>query len=864
MNSYSDLTWRHLKQNKKRTILTIIGIVLAISLFSGIATFMFSMQQGLIDKKRKENGNWEFEYCNLNVDKVNKIKNNFEVKDCSIDTKMEELVLKDKKDKLITLKKCDYNSLNIVFKVENLEGRLPKNSSEIIVGKNIKRLLKKNIGDVITIGKKGEVKDYKIVGFDKDLVAGKYILAKTYLDSSKLKKGELYDVSVNLKEKKNKKEIAKKIGNILGATIEWEGSGDKNTQKSYVRCNQSLLQVMGQSVNKMFNVAINTMLAIVIGIIIVCTVAVIYNAFNISVAERINEFGILRSIGATPKKIRRLVFKEAFIMGSIAIPIGILAGYLGIYTTIYFLSKLKNFIFDSTLNIRFYPQIIVVSTILGIITILLSVLGPAISASRVSPIDAIKNSSNIKKEKYKRRRAYLIKIIFGIEGAVAYKNIRRNNKRFLITIFSLVISVVMFITFTSYINVFENTSQNIIEDINFHGAIFTQSKNARISNEFINELKGRKDLKEVGTIIDDESSLCIEEKFINEKYYEKMGKEKPKGVKIGDKRYLNICGAKYCAWDNIALNEAKKYIIDGKIDENSLNNGGVLLIDTNKNTNKANNKKIIDRVLNYKVGDEIKIPKIKNILDNNAVYNSSMMVNSKNIDKEVIDAINNNRFITVKVVGILSRDVFDLTSTGEQSSLIFSKNGFSKEFGDYSINKLVFKYKDKVARENIQGYLEERCKELGLNYMDVYSLTENMNNVNRQISIFIYGFITLITFIGIVNIINTITIGLLLRKSEFATMLSIGMSRKQLGKMIMLEGILHGIIASIIGSAISYGLFNMMLRAQNKYMDAPAEFPSSIFIIGCVGTIIVTLIASLIPLRKLKNMSIVENIRAKE
>ncbi|AEB74984.1 ABC transporter permease [Clostridium botulinum] len=864
MNSYSDLTWRHLKQNKKRTILTIIGIVLAISLFSGIATFMFSMQQGLIDKKRKENGNWEFEYCNLNVDKVNKIKNNFEVKDCSIDTKMEELVLKDKKDKLITLKKCDYNSLNIVFKVENLEGRLPKNSSEIIVGKNIKRLLKKNIGDVITIGKKGEVKDYKIVGFDKDLVAGKYILAKTYLDSSKLKKGELYDVSVNLKEKKNKKEIAKKIGNILGATIEWEGSGDKNTQKSYVRCNQSLLQVMGQSVNKMFNVAINTMLAIVIGIIIVCTVAVIYNAFNISVAERINEFGILRSIGATPKKIRRLVFKEAFIMGSIAIPIGILAGYLGIYTTIYFLSKLKNFIFDSTLNIRFYPQIIVVSTILGIITILLSVLGPAISASRVSPIDAIKNSSNIKKEKYKRRRAYLIKIIFGIEGAVAYKNIRRNNKRFLITIFSLVISVVMFITFTSYINVFENTSQNIIEDINFHGAIFTQSKNARISNEFINELKGRKDLKEVGTIIDDESSLCIEEKFINEKYYEKMGKEKPKGVKIGDKRYLNICGAKYCAWDNIALNEAKKYIIDGKIDENSLNNGGVLLIDTNKNTNKANNKKIIDRVLNYKVGDEIKIPKIKNILDNNAVYNSSMMVNSKNIDKEVIDAINNNRFITVKVVGILSRDVFDLTSTGEQSSLIFSKNGFSKEFGDYSINKLVFKYKDKVARENIQGYLEERCKELSLNYMDVYSLTENMNNVNRQISIFIYGFITLITFIGIVNIINTITIGLLLRKSEFATMLSIGMSRKQLGKMIMLEGILHGIIASIIGSAISYGLFNMMLRAQSKYMDAHVKFPISIFIIACIGTIVITLIASLIPLRKIKNMSIVENIRAKE
>nr|WP_307905879.1 FtsX-like permease family protein [Clostridium botulinum] len=158
---------------------------------------------------------------------------------------------------------------------------------------------------------------------------------------------------------------------------------------------------MGQSVNEMFNGAVTAMIVIVVGIIIVCTVAVIYNAFNISVAETINEFGILRSIGATPKKIRRLVFKEAFIMGSIAIPIGILAGYAGIYITIYLLSKSKNFIFDSMINIRFYPQIIVVSTILGIITILLSVLGPAISASRISPIDAIRNSSNIKKKNIK-------------------------------------------------------------------------------------------------------------------------------------------------------------------------------------------------------------------------------------------------------------------------------------------------------------------------------------------------------------------------------------------------------------------------------------------------------------------------------
>ncbi|WP_242844622.1 FtsX-like permease family protein [Clostridium novyi] len=105
--------------------------------------------------------------------------------------------------------------------------------------------------------------------------------------------------------------------------------------------------------------------------------------------------------------------------------------------------------------------------------------------------------------------------------------------------------------------------------------------------------------------------------------------------------------------------------------------------------------------------------------------------------------------------------------------------------------------------------------------------------------------------------------GLLLRKSEFATMLSIGMGRKQLGKMIILEGILHGFIASIFGSAISYGVFKLMMDVQGEYIDVSAEVPIGVFIIGCVGTILITLMASLIPLRKLKSMSIVENMRAK-
>ncbi len=155
---------------------------------------------------------------------------------------------------------------------------------------------------------------------------------------------------------------------------------------------------MAEGNNTLLNEGTKGIFVFIVTLIIVCTVAVIYNAFNISVAERINQFGILRSIGATPAKIRKLVFKEAFIMSIIAIPIGIISGYLGIYTTIKLMSNSKQFIFEG-LKIGFYKEVIIICIVLTAITIILSVLGPAIKASRVAPIDAIRNSSNLKKRK---------------------------------------------------------------------------------------------------------------------------------------------------------------------------------------------------------------------------------------------------------------------------------------------------------------------------------------------------------------------------------------------------------------------------------------------------------------------------------
>lgn len=309
MNNYTQLTFKYLKQNKKRTILTIVGIILAISLFSGIGTFMFSVQDSLIEKRKQDAGNWEFGFSNLNKERVYTLANSFEIKNYSISKEEKDIKIKNNQNVEIDFSNDDKKSFNEFFKVKSLEGKVPNKSKEIIISKNAKRVLKKELEDSIELGKDGQFELYKIVGFDKELVAGNSIKVRSYCDFSKLEEGEKYDVVVNLKAKKDKVDIAEKIAKKLNVKV-----NPSQQEVKKIPCmisNNWLLSLEGQGVNQLLNTSLTKMLIIIVCIIVVCTVAVIYNSFNISVAERINQFGILRSIGATPRKIRKLVLQEA-------------------------------------------------------------------------------------------------------------------------------------------------------------------------------------------------------------------------------------------------------------------------------------------------------------------------------------------------------------------------------------------------------------------------------------------------------------------------------------------------------------------------------------------------------------------------
>lgn len=898
MKSYSEITGKYLKQNKKRTILTIVGIILAISLFSGIGNLFFNMRDSLIEKEREQKGNYEVKYLGVTENKINKLKKNFEIKDYGVSKENNSFILKDDKNtekisndisknssknnpQILNLDFYDNGMLDNVMTINMKEGRKPKAADEIILEKRAKRKLGKKVGDYIEginmdseILKKAikdnpqslfnanentnlekliakEVKKYKIVGyFDVETsMSGNFYKAVGYLDKNSINNDNKYSFYANLKEKKDKVVIGKKVGATVGLS-----ENKKIGDIPEISFNEAVLRLMAEGNNTLLNKVTKNIFIFIVTLIIVCTVAVIYNAFNISVAERINQFGILRSIGATPSKIRKLVFKEAFIMSIIAIPIGIISGYLGIYITIKLMSNSKQFIFEG-LKIGFYKEVIIICIVLTAITIILSVLGPAIKASRVAPIDAIRNSSNLKKEKIKRRKGRLIKLIFGIEGAVAYKNIRRNNKRFIITVFSLMISLIMFIIFTSMTKISGEVTKQFMASMPFDGVIQSQKP---IDEKFISEIRSKDGIKKVYIPKIKYSLVYLEKNILNEKYYEKINREIPKSEKIKGKDFVCLDNIAYSSYDKASFEEAKNNLVDGKVDIKALDNNGVLLINRNEIT-KKNGGKVISDITKYKVGDKIRIPRTKN-----KFYPERGEEKKIDLKEEFKQGIEKGDFIELTIVGILSKDSFSGNLGNNSIGLVFSDKCFENNFGTLPIKSVAITYKNQKAREKYESYFEQKAEEVEGSYVDVYNMNNQMESINKQIGVFMYGFITIITIIGMVNIINTITIGLLLRKSEFATLTAIGMTKSQLNKMVMLEGILHGVFTSIFGSIISYVLYNFLLKQSSEFMSFDIKFPIDVFAIGILGVIGITLVASIIPLRRLKKMSIVENIRAKE
>lgn len=844
INNYKQITGKYLKANKKRTILTMIGIVLSVALIATIGLFFKGIQDAQVESIKRNVGSYHLMFQGANKDLVNKMKNDDRVLKSGLYSVSEPIKVAGKID--IQEVVASDSALELLpFKAK--QGRLPENAKEVAV----ENWALGYIDKTSEIGKNIKIngKDYTLVG----------VLENSYVTQMKnsamvlLKNSEITDEKANLLvEISPKVELQKAAGELK-----------KLGGKSKVEENNMLLMYQGGKIDESTK-GLYGAIFIVISIVVISTIAVIYNSFQISVIERVKQFGLLRAIGTTKKQIRSMVLREATLIAAIAIPLGLLCGIIAIYL-VGFIFKLigGDTVLPTKLSIA--PIILLGSGAVGLVSIYASALIPAIFAGKISPLVAISSRASITKEKVKRRKNKLAEKLFKFEGTLALKNIKRNRKRYRITVFSIIISVVLFISFKSLMDMSMNFRTELNESQNIHFKIYKSGEGLDYEN--IKEDDYNLDSK-IGEKIKSKSTVdkvygeykpynfygAIEDKNMVQEV--KDIKDVYRKVKVNgyEKTVMDVSMTIY---DKEALEVSKNYIKSGAIDIEKMNKeNGVILINKNKVLRPELKKSYMGPLADVKIGDEISV-QYKEYQD---VYDEKY--------KENVE-FGKGKIKKVKVIAIVESPVFnlvpDIQYNGEKALKVITSQEVMKNLSEKNeINPRSFNIsirdinKDQVAIGEIEGSIKEDPSLRIINIID-QNRKEKSNVLMMQI--LVYGFISVISLIGSVNIINTVTTNIILRKREFAALKSIGLTQKGLKKMVVLEGVLYGITGAIYGSVIGCGLSYLLSKQLMKSREFIWTIPCEAIIIASVSSILIGYMSVLSPLSRIKKENLIEAIR---
>ena len=864
MNLYTSLTLRYLKENKRRTIVTIIGIILSTALICGIGNIFVSLMDHQIRETIANDGEFHATFYDIKKDDISTITNSAGISKSALSENLGYAKL-DKDDKyMIQIKEYDENAFK-GYQIKLKDGRFPSNDKEIVLSEESLKKSNKKIGDSISfnIGKRvdedgnsreGDLlayenekiinatkKDFKIVGtiekpgFEwngSDAV----VTGITYLDINNIDKNQDVNVSISVNKPTEIYEIAPKIAKNLGLKLK-DVSGDNYNNKQGIHYenlsfNEHLLRLQGASVYSNINNSIYMIIIIVTVLVVICTIATVYNAFSISISERKKQFGILNSIGATKSQIIKLVFIEAFIVSVIAIPIGIVCGTISIDLVFRFIQRFfeNSFIADMNLRVVYNPYIIIGSILIVLITIGISAILPAITAAKISPLEAIKNSSNLKIGKVKDSK--IVRFIFKTEGVLAYKNLRRNKKKFRITLFSLIISVVIFISFSGFMKLFIKANQVQSSQMNYD--LYLYKNGFAEDDKIINELKKVKGIENFS--INNEYSIGtnVGENNINKGYKELIEKYFTKENK-NDEVIYDFSNSLFFFPGDEAISKLK--LKTGKFDkETAIKENGIIL--RNKSYYEELGKKGDVSLTNYKVGDIIDAYEIG--------------YDEKN-DKEIIETVKLKVLATTEdlLPGQLSSSYMGLDFITYDE--VGQKLGFNINKGRMYIST--------NKEENTRKAIKEIAEKYGYTVNDEIEYARKNEQSMMAMKVFVYGFVSVISLVSITNIVNTISTNINLRKREFAIIKSIGVTPSGFNKMIYLESLLYGALSLIYGIPIGMGITILMNKTLGDVINLGMVIPWNAIIISFVGIFIITFIASYIPMKKINKENIIDSIR---
>ncbi len=856
MNIFNKVTLQSMKKSRTRTIVTVIGVVLSAAMMTAVATFGTSLLNFLINGSIAKYGGWHVGFLDVDSSFVqerthdNGVSNTATFENIGY-AKLDGVESPEKPYLFIA---GFSNEAFGTLPISLISGRLPENSGEILVPAHVaaKGGVRFNVGDTLSLavgsridGNKnlgqqdpylsgGETlvpkaeKIYTVVGicerpgFEEHSAPGYTLITKADAQDQ----ADSFSIFVTLKNPRQAKAYASSTA----------GAG------TYV-FNDYVLRFMGVSENKLFNMLLYTVGGILVAIIMVGSVFLIYNSFNISLNERTRQFGILSSVGATTRQLRNSVLFEGLCIGAIGIPIGVIVGIGSIWLVIPIVAGNFGNILHSTVPLTLSVSVpaIVIAAAVSIVTILISAYIPAKKAANTPVMESIRQTNEVKIESKAVKTSKLTERIYSLEGTLALKNFKRNKKRYRSIVLSLTLSVVLFVSGNAFGTTLKRLSEQFMVDMDYDIFFTTQDMDDSEMLPLYGKLKTADGVYESSYQSVFEYSCVVKKNDFTDRYREYMNYAAtdetvhlPVDIQfIEDSEYLSFIKElglpveEYTGKDAKMIACAKKRIDkkDGSTEVFDMFTSPSMTLSVVPETN---DKPLMEhgQSINITFADTYKLDPPPNSSSEHEQHNPDVFI------------------VTIPYS---LKDKFEIPDgTNAHIGL-----GFLSKNPSQSVSEMEAMIQSTEISSDYKLY-------------NAYEILEQFHSMTFVIDVFTYVFVIMISLIAVANVFNTISTNIRLRRRELAMLRSVGMSDRDFNKMMNFECVFYGIRTLLFGLPIA-GIFSWLIYegmvAAERIDNFDFVFPWGSMAISVFSVLFIVFITMLYATNKIKKENIIDALR---
>lgn len=842
MNTLDKLTIQSLRLNKKRTIVTIIGIILSVALLSALLTLAYSFYDSMIASER-EQGDYHVVFRDVECDRLKDVKENRNIeKSFGVSAVGYSRIEKPASEfrPYIYIAGYDKTAMkNMGMKL--IEGRCPENENELVVQADFAEVsgLACKVGDTIALEVGRRVSDGYELGqmnpYSEDAAEELIELMDREYTIVGVMQRPSYDIEDGMSP--GYATITCTDNASTGGVIDIYARFTKEALKDYAENSRSLAEYLTGDVEgyegNLYLISLETgewgndmvglkgAVGIVCIIIILTSVFCIKNSFDISITEKTKQYGMLRSIGATKKQIRKNVFFEAGILGCIGIPAGIVSGIVAaklliMITNYLLLGEDTNMEFDLTIRV---PALLL-TVLLGAVTIILSAYKSAHRAGRITPLESIRSTNDIKLKHVKGSK--LVDRLFGIGGEISRKNLKRNKKKYRTTSVSIFISVLVFVVISYFFGLFRQVIDFEYNYGDYNISIYVWNMGDKeLGAQSIRLLKNLEGVDRLSIMNSDcWTSTNIP---VTLDYAERFS-------------YSTQVSWRVCALEDSAYAEYIKELgLDAeKVSDKAIVYTSIIAYDYNSS------RRFLGDCVNVSQNDTIKLE----------YYEESEEAEGELVQGQLELAVG---YVTDELPFSVERD--------SQPIMIIPLSEYAKLVNDVcDYEAYIYSEKPQQIEEAIYNIDTETHFSVTNHDSDL----QMMNNIKLWLGIFMYGFIAVISLIGVTNIFNTITTGMQLRQREFAMLRSIGMTDKEFNRMVGVESLMLGIKSLVIGiilsGILSYKIY-LELGNGDGFYYVPFKYPVVPSLAAILAVLLLITCIMRYSIRKINKQNLIETIR---